>query len=290
MTVHSPEQDPDHIVQAAVDALGGHAYPPIHCLLYGESGAGKSTFLSTFPKPMLVMGFDPYDKMAPYTRYGKVVPLSDPAVVQEYQKLGIEAKDVVHKQTGDLLIRIEHYVDADPARPNAFNAFETRMVSFASEASQWATVGLDSLTFLMRASMVRAQYNKPMQLYAPGTDTRQWYGMVKFDIESVLMSRAPWWDTNVVICCHTKEDKDEFAEGVLRGIRAPGTLSKDGPAGFGETYRAHIAKTKEKDGSLMRKYMLQTRSDTLWFANSVVCQAPDPCEAHYVNLWANFEG
>ncbi len=259
--------------------------PSIHVLNYGESGSGKSTFLSTFPKPLLVMGFDPYDKMAPYTRCGKTQPLSSQADIDFYAQLGIEAKDVIDDK-GDLVVRIEHYVDPDPANPSAFDAFERRMVSFAQEAPQWATVGLDSLTFLMRASMVRAQFNKPMKLYAPGTDTRQWYGIVKFDIESVLMSRAPWWATNVVICCHTKEDKDEFAEGVLRGIRAPGTLSKDGPAGFGETYRSYVAKDQDKvTKKVERRYMLQTRSDALWFANSVVCQAPDPCEAVYDKLW-----
>lgn len=262
-------------------------HPNTHTLLYGESGSGKSTFLSTFPKPLLVMGFDPYDKMAPYTRCGKVQPLSSQADIDFYAQLGIEAKDVVDDK-GDLVVRIEHYVDPDPQQPSAFDAFERRMVSFAQEAPQWATVGLDSLTFLMRASMVRAQFNKPMKLYAPGTDTRQWYGMVKFDIESVLMSRAPWWATNVVICCHTKEDKDEFAEGILRGIRAPGTLSKDGPAGFGETYRSYVAKEQDKSTKKVeRKFMLQTRSDNMWFANSVVCQAPDPCEADYNKLWVN---
>lgn len=263
-------------------------YPSVHVLNYGESGSGKSTFLATFPKPMLVMGFDPYDKMAPYTRCGKTIQLGSQPDIDFYAQLGIEAKDVVDPATGDLLVRIEHYVDPDPVNPSAFDAFERRMVSFAAEAPQWATVGLDSLTFLMRASMVRAQFNKPMKLYAPGTDTRQWYGIVKFDIESVLMSRAPWWATNVVICCHTKEDKDEFAEGILRGIRAPGTLSKDGPAGFGETYRSYVSKDKAKDGKVERKFMVQTRSDGLWFANSVVCQAPDPCEAHYEKLWSNF--
>lgn len=288
--MHNPAIDPNNQVMKVVQAMGPIDYPKIHVLDYGESGAGKSTFLSTFPKPMLVMGFDPYDKMAPYTRYGKVQPITDPDALAFYNNMGIEAKDVVDKSTGQLLVRIEHYVDVDPARPNAFDAFESRMVDFAGEASQWATVGLDSLTFLMRASMVRAQHNKPMKLYAPGTDTRQWYGIVKFDIESVLMSRAPWWDSNVVICCHTKEDKDEFAEGILRGIRAPGTLSKDGPAGFGETYRSYVDKVKTKDGKVERKFMIQTRSDNLWFANSVVCQAPDPCEASYLALWANYQG
>jgi hypothetical protein len=231
---------------------------------------------------MLCMGFDPYDKMMPYLRLGNEAAL-DPTAAKFYEDLGIAARDVVDRETGDLLVRIEHYADPDPTNPSAFDAFERRMVEFSREAPQWATVGVDSLTFMMRASMVRAQIRRPMQLFAPGTDTRQWYGIVKFDIESVLMSRAPWWQTNVAVLCHTKEDKDEFAEGILRGIRAPGTLSKDAPTGFGETHRAYVQREKNE-----RKYLLQTRSDTIWFANSLVCQAPDPCRGTYEALWENW--
>lgn len=275
-------------LQKVRSRLGPSTRPYIHVLNYGESGSGKTTFLASFPKPLLILGFDPYDKMSPIVRLGKKRVLES-SVQNFYTQLGIEAAEI-EDTNGDLIARIEYFVDPDPLRPNAMDAFEARMVGFAQEASNWGTVGIDSLTFLMRASMVRAQFNKPMKLYAPGTDTRQWYGMVKFDIESVLMSRAPWWNTNVVIACHTKEDKDEFAEGILRGIRAPGTLSKDGPAGFGETYRSFVEKIKDPTtNKLERKYKLQTRSDNMWFANSVVCQAPDPCDAHYEALWDNFK-
>lgn len=44
----------------------------VHCLVYGDSGAGKSTFAATFPKPMLVFLFDPPDKARPYLRQGSV--------------------------------------------------------------------------------------------------------------------------------------------------------------------------------------------------------------------------
>ena len=257
-------------------------YPLIHTLVYGESGSGKSTYFSTYPRPMLIMGFDPYDKMMPYLRLGREAEL-EASAKKFYDALGIQARDIVDRETGDLIARIEHYADPDPTNPIAMNIFEQRMVDFSQEAPQWGSVGIDSLTYMMRASMVRAQINKPMKLFAAGTDTRQWYGIVKFDMESVLMSRAPWWQTNVAVMCHTKEDKDEFAEGILRGIRAPGTLAKDAPTGFGESHRAYV--TKDKSG---RHFLLQTRSDNLWFANSLVCQAPDPCEGQYEQLWKNW--
>src|SRR5579872_1605977 len=51
--------------------------PAIHCVVYGESGARKSSFVATFPKPMLVLGFDPYGKMTPYQRGGIVEKVTD---------------------------------------------------------------------------------------------------------------------------------------------------------------------------------------------------------------------
>jgi hypothetical protein len=39
---------------------------PIHCLIYGDTGTGKSTFLATFPKPMIVFLFDPKGKDIPF--------------------------------------------------------------------------------------------------------------------------------------------------------------------------------------------------------------------------------
>lgn len=42
---------------------------PIHVMLYGDTGTGKSTFLSTFPKPLLVFLFDPFGKDLPYHKY-----------------------------------------------------------------------------------------------------------------------------------------------------------------------------------------------------------------------------
>lgn len=46
----------------------GGERPPIHALLYGDSGVGKSTMAATFPKPMLVHCFDPFGKDLPYRK------------------------------------------------------------------------------------------------------------------------------------------------------------------------------------------------------------------------------
>lgn len=50
----------------------GEPRVPLHCLVYGDFGAGKSTFVATFPKPLLVFAFDPFGKERPYQRLGEV--------------------------------------------------------------------------------------------------------------------------------------------------------------------------------------------------------------------------
>jgi hypothetical protein len=39
-------------------------------LVYGEPGSGKTTFAATWPKPLLVIFFDPIGKDLPYLELG----------------------------------------------------------------------------------------------------------------------------------------------------------------------------------------------------------------------------
>jgi hypothetical protein len=48
------------------------ARPPIHAIVYGDSGVGKSTFATTWPCPMLVCMFDSVGKDMPYRRCGEL--------------------------------------------------------------------------------------------------------------------------------------------------------------------------------------------------------------------------
>ena len=50
---------------------GKEVKPALHALVYGDTGAGKSTFLASFPKPMYVMHFDGLGKDGPYLQYGE---------------------------------------------------------------------------------------------------------------------------------------------------------------------------------------------------------------------------
>jgi hypothetical protein len=252
--------------------------PPIRVLCYGESGSRKSSFAATFPKPLLVLGFDPPDKMTPYTRLGRREIFHDQGF---YDQVGIGVTDVIDKVSGEHLVRVEHYGDPDPANPTAYQRFTARVPHLAAEAPSWGTVVLDSITFVQYAHL---RWNE--RVLNPGyKDPRLWYGDLKREMVTQLMSRFVWLEANVVVIAHVSDKKDEFAEGTLRGVNAVGTLGSELPAGYGETYHAVVVRDKDTKEFI---YRLQTRSDNLWYSASQI-QAPNPCELDYEKLWVEYD-
>lgn len=280
--------------------------PNTKLLLYGDSGTGKSTFTATYSEaarvigmPMLVFAFDPPSKMTPYRDVGvESVPVQDQAMREWYEASGIEAEDVIDAQ-GNLLIRIECYVDPDPENPRAADTLEARLGGFYNDAPNWYAVVFDSMTFYQNASIRRAQKRlnftiDKMFAKGEGVDMRQWSGIAKMDIQRTLLHQALWWKTNVVAIHHTSEEKTEFADTVVRGISTVGKLKSDMPPGFDEMYRVKLnMKERIRDASGREtedyKRILQTRHDSLWAATSVTAKAPNPCEPHYLALWQNWQ-
>ncbi|TXH45776.1 MAG: hypothetical protein E6Q97_30830 [Desulfurellales bacterium] len=280
--------------------------PNTKLLLYGDSGTGKSTFASTYSeaakvmgKPLLILGFDPPSKMTPYRDIGvESVPVQDPAMAEWYASAGIEAEDVLDAQ-GNLLARIECYVDPDPNEPRAADAVEARLADFYNDARNWYAVVFDSMTFYQQACLRRVQKRMaftPEKMFAKGEgiDMRQWYAVAKMDIERLIMHQAFWWPTNIVAIHHTGEDKGEFGDTVVRGILSIGKLKDALPPGFDEIYRVKLnMKERIRDASGREtedyKRTLQTRHDSLWVATSVTAKAPNPCEPHYLALWQNWQ-
>jgi hypothetical protein len=246
------------------------SHRPIHVLAYGDSGAGKSTFAATFPKPMLVFAFDPWDKSTPYLKKGV-------AAFVDADERGTPAQEVIHRKTGELLVRVEHYLDADPYHPEAYARFLKRMHAFTQEYEQWTTVVIDSITFMELAARKYEQY----VLNKSAKDPRQWYAGSKQALEEMLMIRFANLPMNVVISCHVSEDKDELHGTFVRTIHAVGKLGKQMPAGYGEMYRLYVKRNEQG----LSEYRIQTRSDSLWAAASQI-GAPDETAPHYLALWA----
>lgn len=267
--------------------------PITHSAIYGDSGTGKSTMAATWPKvpgkPMLVLAFDPPDKMSPYLEQGTdVVRLEE----EYYAQLGIKADSVLNEH-GEEIVRVEYYMDPDPYVPRAMDQIESRLAGFEDEAQNWSTVVADSMTFYQYAGVRRAQSRlgfpatDPSQIFKPGSgwDGRQPFNIAKMDVERLLMSGMMWWGTNTVAIFHTSEssDKEDFGGEAVRGLLTIGKLQKNLPAGFSEIYRLYVTR-----GSSGHVHKAQTRHDGLWAATSIVAKAANPCEPTFEGIWAGY--
>ena len=264
-------------------------YPPIHTMLYADTGVGKSTFAATYPKPMLVFCFDPHGKDMPYRKAanGDILPdsgiLSYPINVAQGQ-INVPYRDVQHPEG---VARIEYYHDVDIENPSAINVFRYRLAMLHNEYANWQSVVTDSITFMeLSARKWEEKVMNPMQKFAKGTDTRQWFAGSTDTVEELVVMRYASLPMNVVICCHIDERRNERSGEILRGPFAPGRLSKRGElsAAFQEQY--HLYTARNEQGEMVR--YVQTINDGDWVATTQI-NAPNNCYPHYLSLWANYK-
>ena len=244
-----------------------------HFLLYGEVGSGKSSGAGTWPKPMLVCMWDPLGKERPYfyTRSGK------PRGVLTRFKEGNVLVDEMRDDAGELLVRIEHYIDAVVKEPHAYSDFLARMVRLHDDIAKWnlQTLVIDSVTFMELAARKEQQYRINPQAREP----RQWFAGSTDTLEEVLMIQLGSVPINVVVLAHVDEDRDELHGTMVRNPSAPGRLRKRSPAGYGEVYRSYVQRNGDDT-----MYLWQTRSDQFYNALSLF-NVPNPCHQGYKELW-----
>jgi hypothetical protein len=241
---------------------------PLHVLVYGDSGAKKSTFAATFSVcgPMLVFMFDPRGKDRPYLRAGTIgEEYTDDLHTPCQQVLGAD---------GEVLIQVEHFIDAEPEQPEAYQRFRTRMQRFSKEYDLWTTVVFDSLTFMEIAARGLDKY----RINRGAKDGRQHYAASADAIEQMLGVRAGSFPMNVVVVAHIDEQRDEEHGTMIYNPAAPGRQSKKLPAGYAELYRAYVT----PEG----KYLLQTEKSSQYNCASQI-PAPNPCRPEYEALWTN---
>jgi len=258
--------------QAAQTTQGG--YETGHTLIYGDSGAGKSTAAATYPTPQLVWMWDPYGKEAPYKKPWLAQGCE---IHRQTDGLGTPVEYVVDKSSGKdvLRVQIEHFIDTDPRKPAAYERFLQRMDQFTREVPDWqhGTLILDSITFCEIAARKWSQY----KLNASTKEPRQWFAASTDMLEEMLMIRFGSLPMRVVVIAHVDEDKDEVNGEIVRNPSAPGRLRKRNPAGYSELYRQVVVRDQKGD----RQYLWQTRAGGGWNCSTQLDGLPDPCPAHY---------
>lgn len=252
--------------------------PFIHVVDYAPPGAGKSTFAATFPKPMIVLAFDPLGKEAPYLKRGLVSPEMEGDFGQALVQV------VSRKDTSKLLIQVEYFHDTEVDahgvyRPVAYQQFLKRFGTIYDEVREgkWATIVVDTLTYMELAARKMYQYDVDKTSREP----RRWFASATDALEEAVMCRLGGIRTNVVILAHVDQDKDEVAGHMVFNPAAPGRLRQRLGSGYPEVY--HSIQKRDKDGSV--SYALQTRADSRYNCSSVFLNAPDPCEPEYKALW-----
>lgn len=261
--------------------------PPIHALIYGETGSGKSTFACTWPKPMLVLLFDPMGKHFPYIKGGKTTEIQTYGIGD---RITIPYQDVVYP---DGPVRIEFYHDLDIDNPTSFTNYRARMAAFQNEMGNWKTLVTDSITFMELSA--RKLDEKVLNPLPPGTsryskgvkfDARQWYGASTDALEEMLCVRYAGLPMNVVVIAHTNKKKELNEGKSTQGAFAPGRLYERSmlSASFQEQYRCYTMTGENGE----RIHYVQTQNRDGFVATTQI-DAHDPSWPEYDNLWYHWD-
>lgn len=176
-------------------------------------------------------------------------------------------------------IQIEIYNDLAPENPVAYQQYLKRMGSIHHEYDRWATVAIDSITFMDLAIRKLQQYKLNPQR-AGHVEPRQWWAASTDQIEEQLMMRWASMPMNCIVTAHVDRDKGEVHGKAIRLPNAPGRLPGTLPSAFGELY--HNVVTRDDEGN--PAYILQTVKDTLFNAATQLDVA-DGTYPHYDMLW-----
>lgn len=253
---------------------------PVHVALMGAPGAGKSTLAASFPKRMVVLSTDPIGKESPYLRRGR------PAPAREGPE-GQSIIEVASRKSGQTIIVVERYLDANPRQPNAHSQLLARLQMLPEEVARgdWATVVFDGVTFGELNCRKHYQYHEHSP-YRASKEPRRWFAAATDDLEEMLMQTLGALPCNVVVICHIDREKDESMGTFLHNPAAPGRLRTRFAAAYPEVY--HVYAMRDAATGEIRHYV-QTRPDGRFAANSVLLEAPDNCVPDYAALWVNYD-
>lgn len=252
------------------------------CLLYGNSGVGKTNFLADTilnkgMHPAKVFMFDLIGNDVPYKKLGTYGPS------ERMEDGGLFC--LVKDKQGNLLVEIEYFFDLRPAQlatqknPCALERFQGSLGAHLDEDWKgYKFIILDSYDGYFNAALMAQQHKFNTQSKAGNkANSMQWYGEAKLNTVSDILCSLVWHPTvHVCLVAHVDRSRTTLQERQVWGINAPGTLSSDIPSMFPEVYYMY---TNEKGERL-----LTTENDGQYMAKSHI-GASSPCVADWHSLW-----
>lgn len=224
----------------------------IKLLVYGESGAGKTIFATTFPTPIKIFDFD-----------GKI-------------------SSAVNYWRGDTKLAD---MDADHLQPagagdKPFVRFNTELTKLEELAKKgdfpFKTVIFDSLTTYCESMLREVMRQHPeTKRFDSHTPVLQDYGIMNSHFK-VFLSRMLQLPCHVVFTAHIQSEKDESTGALVRQPLATGKLPMLVPMMFEEVYRM-FTKTEGQDV----KRLLQTNNAQGYVCRTQIKGLPPTVEANY---------
>ena len=242
----------------------------IHTLVMSRSGMGKTHFIRGWPKPILLLLFDPV---------GKEQPLLELGVAGGFKKGDLcYYKEVFDKKDkSKLLVRVEYWSEPNPQAPSAYDRWIKRSIGLEADIQLWniQTLALDTGNYFWFAA-----HYYGIKHGGFGNNGKGHYGYSSAAVQQFLMMRIPnLLACNTIITCHEAEKQDESDQDtgtVLRVMPAfPGQLSEIMPGAFTEVW--HMYKDGDGKTSLLQT---QRRATNAYDCKSLL-HLPDPIVAHY---------
>lgn len=226
-------------------------------MVYGNSGAGKTVFASSFPGPIYFCDFD-----------GKIS----------------SAASYLSKNNPDKIKEIEFDDFTDKTKAKGLRPYQSFLKKLEelekdTKAGKYKTVVIDSLTTLSDAMMEEIMASNPgIKGPVPGVPGMQHYLLLSFQFKQ-LIKRLLAMPCNVVMLGHIKVDKDEVTSRIVYRPMLSGQLPEQIPILLEEVYRAYV---ETKDGKT--SYLAQTQAAGGYVARTQKQNIPSIIELKYESI------